>query len=97
MRVLIFYAHFVRNIFHSKKNLARCGQKCILVFMQSTRYSCQILMKFEFSGRIFEKYSNFECHEHPFSGSRVVTCGRTDMKKLIVVFNYFTNAPMSIW
>jgi len=24
--------------------------------MKSTRYSCHILMKFEFSGQIFEKY-----------------------------------------
>jgi len=35
-------------------------------------------MKFEFSGQIFEKYSNLKFHEHPSSGIRVVSCGRTD-------------------
>ena len=36
-------------------------RKCILVFMWSTRYSCQTLMKLEFSRQIFEKtqISNF--------------------------------------
>jgi len=35
-------------------------------------------MELEFSGRIFEKYSNIKFHENPLSGSRVVPCGRTD-------------------
>jgi hypothetical protein len=41
-------------------------------------YSCPILMKLEFSGQIFENYSNIKFHENPSSGSRVVPCGRTD-------------------
>jgi len=32
--------------------------------MQSARYSCQILMKREFSPQIFEKYSNIKFHEN---------------------------------
>ena len=28
--------------------------------------------------QIFEKYSNIQLHENPFTGSRVVTCGQTD-------------------
>ena len=51
-------------------------QKIILIFMQSTRYSCQILMKLEFSRRIFEKYTKF--HENPSSSSPVVPSGRAD-------------------
>jgi len=39
------------------------------------------LVKFEFSRRIFEKYSNIKFHENPFSGSRVVPCGRTERLK----------------
>jgi hypothetical protein len=35
-------------------------------------------MKLEFSGQIFEKYSNIKFHKNPSSGSRVVPCGRTD-------------------
>ena len=30
-------------------------KKCLVVFMQSTRYSCQIVMKLEFSRQIFEE------------------------------------------
>jgi len=39
---------FVRNISHSKKNLARRYHKCTQVFTYSTCYSCQILMKTDF-------------------------------------------------
>jgi hypothetical protein len=46
--------------------------------MQSTCYSCQILMKLEFSRQIFEKYSNIKLHENPSSGSRFVLYGHTD-------------------
>jgi hypothetical protein len=38
------------------------------------------LMKLEFCRQIFEKYSNIKFNENPSSGSRVVPCGRTDMK-----------------
>jgi hypothetical protein len=41
------------------------------------------------SRQILEKYSNIKFNENPSSGSRVVSCGRTDrhdMKKLIVAF-----------
>jgi hypothetical protein len=58
MRILIFYTHFFWNVDHSKKNWARFNQQCILVFMLGTRHSCQILIKFEFSHKIFEKDSN---------------------------------------
>jgi len=37
-------------------------KKCTLVFMQSSRFSCQILIKFEYSRQIFEKYSDIKFH-----------------------------------
>ena len=58
--------------------------------MQSTHYSCHILIKLEFSdfnktwifGQVLEKYANIKFHEHQLSGSRVIPCrqtnGRTD-------------------
>jgi hypothetical protein len=55
--VLIFSTTFVWNI-SPLKNWARYDQKCVLVFKYSIRYSCQILVKLEFSHHIFEKYSN---------------------------------------
>jgi hypothetical protein len=33
----------------------------------------------EFFGQIFEKYSDIKFHYIPFSGSRIVLCGREDM------------------
>ena len=76
--VLIFSTAFVWDVSYSKKNWARYDQKCIIVFIFSTRYNCQILMNLEFSWQIFEKYSSINFHENPISGSRVVPCGRTD-------------------
>jgi len=38
--------------------------------MLSTRYSCQILIKLEYSLQFFEQYSNTKFHENPSSGSR---------------------------
>ena len=52
-------------------------KKCISVFIWSTRYSCQILMKLEFFQQIFEKYSNIKFLGQPPSGSRVVPSGQT--------------------
>ena len=95
MCVLIISATFIWNISYYKKNWPRYDQKCISVcFMSSTRHSCQILMKLEFCGQIFEKYTNIKFNENPSRGSRVVPCwqtyrqtdrqagGRADMRKL---------------
>jgi hypothetical protein len=46
----------------------------------------RFLMKLEFSGQIFEEYSNIKFNENPSGWSRVVPCGRTDVAKLIVAF-----------
>jgi len=85
-----FLYKFVWNISYSKKNWARCDEKCEFISMWSTRYSCQILMKPEFSRHVFEKYRNIKLHENPSSGSRLVTCRRTygqrDMLKLRVFY-----------
>jgi hypothetical protein len=77
--------------FSLKFLILRSIERDILVFMQSTRYSCPIWMKLEHSRRIFEKYSNIN-----FTQIRPVraalfhadkwTDGRTDMMKLIVAF-----------
>ena len=57
--------------------------------MQSTLYSCQILMRLKFFLNIFEKYSNINFHENPSSGSRVFPCEQTDMMRLIAPFRIF--------
>jgi hypothetical protein len=65
--------------------------------MQSIQFSCQILMKFEFSRHILEKSSDAKFHENPSSGSLAVSCGlkdrqtegRTELTKLLVAFRNF--------
>jgi hypothetical protein len=62
--------------------------------MKSARYSCQILMKLEFSRQIFEKYSDVNLKKirpveaELFHADRQ-TDGQTDMAKLIVDFSKF--------
>jgi len=46
--------------------------------MSSTRYSCQILMKLEFSRQISKKTSNIKFNENPSNVGRVVICGQMD-------------------
>jgi hypothetical protein len=63
MCVLIFSTTFVWNISHSKKKLARYKQKHILVFIWSARYSCQVVMKPEFSRHVFENTQISNCNK----------------------------------
>ena len=52
------------------------------------QFACQNVMKLEFYGEIFEKYSNIKFHENPpvqwELSCYMRTDGRTDMTKLIV-------------
>jgi len=79
MCVVIFSTTSVWNIAHSKKKWVRYDQKHTLVFMQTTRYSRQILMKLEFPQHIKKKkYSNIIFHEDMYFGSYSVPCGQMD-------------------
>jgi hypothetical protein len=56
-----------------------------------------ILVRFyrnlNFLDRFSKKYLHTKFHENPFSGSRVVSCGRSDgLTELIVAFRNFANA-----
>ena len=88
MCVLIFPTIFVWNISHSKKNLARCDQKCISVFMYSTGYSCQILMKLEFSRLIFGKSVQWEPSCSTWTDGRTDGNDEADSRS-----SHFANAP----
>ena len=101
MCVLIFSTTLFWNISHSKKNWQRYDQKCILVFMQSTRYSCPILIRIGFSRQILWKSWNTKFCENPSCVCQVVsserthwqTDGRTDTKKLMIAPCKFAKAP----
>jgi len=58
--VSIFSTTFIWNISLSKKKWARLDQKCILVFIQSTRYSCRNLTEIILSLQILEEFSKYE-------------------------------------
>jgi len=45
------------------------------------------------SRHIFEKFLNMKFYENPSSERQVVSCGRTDMTKLIVAFRGITDMP----
>ena len=75
-----FLYKYVWNVSHSKKNRVRYDQKCISVFMYSTRYSCQILMKLNFLNRFSKNTQIQSFMRNPSSGSRVFPCGQTDGK-----------------
>ena len=46
--------------------------------VSGTRYTSQILMKFEFFSTYFRKTLKIKCHENTFSESLTLPCGRTD-------------------
>jgi len=54
-------------------------------------------MKLEFSGQIFEKYTNIKFYENPSIGSWIVpfgwTAGQTDITKQVVAFRNFAKVP----
>jgi hypothetical protein len=79
------------------KNLTRYRQKCWNVFMWSTRYSCWILIKLEFSRQIFGKSSDLKFYQNPFGGELFHTDGQTDMTKLIVAFCNLANASIYMY
>ena len=83
----------VCSISYFKKSSASFCHKCTNVFMYSTRYSCQILMKVEFSRQIFEKYTPNFMKICPV-GSQFHSDGRTvHIAKLTVAFHNFAPAP----
>jgi hypothetical protein len=67
MCVLSLSNNSVWKTFHTKRNLARYYHKCAHVFMYSTRYSCQILMKLEFSWQILDS-PNIKFHDNSAVG-----------------------------
>jgi len=68
MRLLIFSANFVRNISHSKNNLARYDKIYFGLYVKYPLFFL-ILRKLEFSQQIFEKCSNTKFYENSSSRS----------------------------
>jgi hypothetical protein len=58
------YLHFLYKFCLKKASYDHIS---VLVFMESTRYFCQILKKLEHSGETFEKYANTKFHKNQSS------------------------------
>jgi hypothetical protein len=53
-----------------------------------------VVNKLALSSQIFEKYSSTKFHENPSSGSRVVSCRRTETRdEAVVAIRNFAKAP----
>jgi hypothetical protein len=65
--------------------------------MLSTRYTCQILVKSEFSRQIFEKKVNTKFHQNPLIRRRVIAREQTDRREKHYetnsLFPQFSKAP----
>jgi len=58
------------------------------------RYSCQILIKVEFSSQIFKRHLRIKFHENrPVGAELFIVDGWTDIMKLIVAFHNSVNKP----
>ena len=88
MCVLIFSKTLVSNIYHFKKKWMTYNHKCILVFTWSIHYSCQILMKLEFSQHTSKNthISNF-IKKCPVGAELFHADRQTDMTKLIITLH----------
>ena len=92
------FLYFLPDIFVILRGDERDMIKIFIGLHVKCRYSCQILIKLEFSRDIFVKILNMKYVENPSSGSSVVPCGRpdgswTDATKLIFAFRNFVNQP----
>ena len=92
-----FLYKFVWNISHSKNNSATYVQKCILVFMQSARYSCQISIKLQFSLKTIENTQIYFMKIRPLWAELFHADGQTGgdrhTTKTRGVLRNFVNAP----
>jgi hypothetical protein len=98
MCVLIFSTTLVWSISDSKNNWARYCHRCENVLMWRTCYSCRVTETWTFlTDCRKKKSSNIKFRQNSCSVSRIVSCGRTDMAKLIVAFRTFANHLKSVY
>ena len=94
MYILIYSTTFVMKQFPFWEEFSEIIS-CENVFVQSTRYSCRILMENLFSRQILEKKNQILIFiKICLVGAELFHADRqTDMTKLIVAFRNFLNAP----
>jgi len=97
--VLIFSTNFVWNISNSKKNWARCGQKCVFGRHVKYRYSCTILINLEFCRQIFEKVLKYEIwwKSVQFEPSRYVRTAFSQFRELAKNCTKFDRYLFRLW
>jgi hypothetical protein len=78
MYVSFFFVTLVWNILCSDKYTVKMQVKYLLM-LSNLKKKWNVLMNVIKSGQ-------YKIHENPFSSSRIVTCGQTDMVKKIGTF-----------
>jgi hypothetical protein len=68
---------------------------CMFVFLQTTNYSYQVLIRTEFSRQTSQAWPNVKFHDNPTSCSPVVPCAQKDGEttQLTAAFSNFTKTP----
>jgi hypothetical protein len=64
--------------------------------MQSTRYSCPILMKLEFSRQIFENHSTYLMEIRPVGDQFSMRTNRRTEMQLVIAFRDSASAPKNM-
>jgi len=77
-----FFHIILNGTIFGGKNVTE-NKTCVVIFSTLSSeiflsYSCQILIKLEFSRHIWEKYSNIKFNGNLSIGSQFVPCGETD-------------------
>ena len=77
VRLYNIFPHYLMNSTIFRKKGYWTENTCFdFLYNFCQKSSCEISMKLEFSGQIFEKYSNIIFYETSFTGSRVVSWAR---------------------
>ena len=99
MCVLISSVTYFCNVSHYKKNWVRYEHRCVLVFMRSIRYSCQILMKTWIFMTFFQKIFSLQIWKFVLweLNCSMLTDRMTEMTKLIVAFRSSAQSACKLW
>jgi hypothetical protein len=106
--VFIYSVTFDWKKNYATSNWARYDQKCTLVFMWSASYSCQILIKLEFSRKYFREtltYTNFteydlllpRSYHSTFSLTSFSSCSRLFPRLLVSYILQSTTFFFKLW
>jgi hypothetical protein len=78
LNIIHVFWYYLKSLSETFLIRRRNKRDIIITLLGSSRNLCHILVKFEFSWKIFENSSNITSHKNSSIGSRVFPCGQTD-------------------